>query len=137
MSNTTGQSFLKEVTRYYGIGGQTRRFRKVRGYDQNVLEHVLTDIMQGTRCPRGTWWGETTFDALAPSYATLLTWEKHVLCGRIDGESLCILRQAKPYAVLKLIAEMVDGGVTTSGEAERWFRANRARILQMRTAHMI
>lgn len=128
-AKTTGQTFATALRRTHHINTRTRWSRD--GYSRIEGTHNLRTEMTQTILDAGQhpeWFGDDG-EALRAGFNPILGWMKHVGHvdgGRVDAVQAAALRQLGPYRWIALLAEMVDAGITNTGEAELWFTRKRA-----------
>lgn len=128
-TKTTGQQFTTALRRTHHIGPRTRWGRD--GYSRIEGTYNLRTEMTQTTLDAGQhpeWFGDDG-EALRAGFDAILGWMKHVGHvdgGRIDAVAAAALRRLSPYRWAALLGEMVDAGITNTGEAERWFAGKRA-----------
>jgi hypothetical protein len=111
--NTTTATLRK----YFHISPRTRRFR---GND-DLFARMLESVELAATQPG--YFNETTEQALHPAFGAVLAYRKHVDGYRIDGMTISRIKSLSPWQFAALIGQMVDAGVTNTGEGERFFRA--------------
>lgn len=122
---TSGQQFTATIRRVMHIGPRTKRHRKsalIRG-SQDVIADIRETITYAATVPG--YYTEATSSALAPGFAAVNSWSKHVDGGRINSVQCSYLTSLSPWEFTALLGEMVDAGITNVGEGERWFAARR------------
>lgn len=120
-TKTAGQQLTTQVAKFLGIGGTTRNRRR-RG---NVREDI-TEIITIAAAQPGYFLPERQA-VIAAAYTVSNAYQNHVLGGRLDSIVCWYVREGlSPYQFLKLLGRMVDAGVKTSYEAERFFGSLRA-----------
>ncbi|MEV8636834.1 hypothetical protein AB0395_34850 [Streptosporangium sp. NPDC051023] len=114
---TTGQTFATTLRATLHIGPRTRRRRAGLDVVDDMLEQVtLAATLPGYHAPARQ-------EALAPGFAAVLAWRKHVDGYRIDGTQRAYLVSVSPWRFAAILGDMIDAGVSNSGEGERYFAA--------------
>lgn len=108
-----------ELRRYFRIGPRTRRHRA--GQD---LHREIIDALHLAATQPG-YYTERTEQALRHGYGAALGWDKHVAGYRLPGDQVGELNALSPYQLTVILGQMVEDGVTNTGEAERWFAEHR------------
>jgi hypothetical protein len=72
---------------------------------------------------RPGYYTDRTHDALHPAYGAALAYTKHVTGYRISGTLAYHINSLSPWHFAALLGDMVDAGVTNTGEGERFFQA--------------
>lgn len=114
-TKTAGQQLAATLRRLERIGTRTRRYRG----RLSVVERMLEHIQLATTLP-GYHTGET-HTVLARAGAVYRAWVKHVEGYRIRPELHAQISKMSPWQTAKFLGQMVDAGITNSGEAEIWF----------------
>ena len=126
--NTAGQELATALRYYLSIGTRTRRYRKDRyGYCADLHAQMIEAIMQAAQLPGAH--SERIENALRPGFGTALAYEKHVQGYRISGTLACEINSMSPWNFAALLGRMVDAGVETTGDGERFF-ADMARTMR-------
>jgi len=113
--NTAGQDLTAALRRYFPLGTRTRRYRDGRDMHAEMVEAIqYAATMPG-------YFVERTQDALAPGFGTALAYEKHVQGYRINGTLACEINSMSAWNFAALLGQMVDAGIQTTGDGERFF----------------
>jgi len=116
-TTTAAAEFAATVTRYLHINSRTRLFR--RGFD--VKAEIVESVLVAATIPG--YYVEHTQKALAPAFAAVCGYRKHILGCRINGETVSRIREMSPWQFTQMLADMIDKGVSNAYEAERYFQA--------------
>lgn len=115
-SNTTGQAVASELRRYFGIGTRTQRNRSGRDLHIAMIESVtLAATAPG-------YYSDRTQYLLKSAFGAALAYDKHVRGYRISGTLAYRINSMSPWLFAGLMGDMVDAGVTNTGEGERFFQ---------------
>lgn len=114
-TQTAGQQLAAMLRKVERIGTRTRRYRKGLDMHQAMIEA----IRNATVYP-GYWTGEK-HAVLSGAWTVFANWSKHVDGGRIDPVLASKIAQLSPWRFAALLGEMVDAGVTNTGEGEIFF----------------
>jgi hypothetical protein len=115
MTQTPGQELTATLRRYFGIGTRTRRYRN--GTDLHA--EMLAAICLAAQYPGC--YGQATQDAFHAGYGVALAYDKHVGGYRIDGSLRFRISEMSPWHFAALLGQMLDAGVQTTGDGERFF----------------
>lgn len=116
MENTAGQTVTNELRRYFSVGSRTRRTRNRQDLHQSMIEAIhLAATAPG-------YYTERTHEALRPAFGAALAYGKHVRGYRISGTLAYTINSMSAWQFASLIGQMVDAGVTNTGEGERFFQ---------------
>lgn len=116
MNNTTGSQVAAELRRYLSIGTTTRRWRN----GDDLLVRMVETIEQVAFQPG--YHTERTETALHPAAGAAMAYRKHIDGYRVDGTTIAYIKGLSPWRFAGFIGEMVDAGVTNTGDGERFFR---------------
>lgn len=116
MNTTTAAATTTTLRRYFSVSPRTRRFRS----DEDLFDRMLTAVETAATQPG--YFSETTEQALRPAFGAVLAYRKHVDGYRIDGETIFRIKSLSPWQFAAFIGQMVEAGVTNTGEGERFFR---------------
>lgn len=114
-TKTRGQELALTLRRHFRIGTRTRRYRN--GID--LHEVILEALANATHYP-GYYTGET-HRVFTSAWAVYCSYRKHVDGYRIDGRLRYKISLMSAWAFTALLGEMVDAGVETVGDGERFF----------------
>jgi len=114
---TAGQSLTAELRRYFSVGSRTRQNRDpiygpLRG-------QMIEAVMQAAMMPG--YYSERTEKALRTGFAVALGYNKHVVGCRISGTKIAAIKAMSPYCFAAFLGEMVDAGITCTGDSEDFF----------------
>lgn len=121
MATTEGQALTAALRRYFSIGTRTRRYRK-DGYgdhDRDLHSAMVEAIIYAAQYD--SFHATATQQALEGHGAIAHAYVKHVLGHRIDGELARRISEMTPWQFAAMLGDMVDAGVTNTGEGERFF----------------
>lgn len=118
--NTAGQELAATLRRYFHIGARTRHTRTDRyGCRQNLHHDMIEALHFAAQYPG--YYSERIEAAFRPGFGAALAYDKHVSGYRIDGMLRLAITSMSPWNFAGLLGEMVDAGVTCTGEGERFF----------------
>jgi hypothetical protein len=118
-TQTAGQQLAATLRKIEGIGTRTRRYRK--GID---LHKAMVELIQTATVYPGYFTGEKNM-VLSGAWTVWCNWSKHVDGGRIDPVLNSKIAALSPWQLANLLGQMVDAGVTNTGEGEQFFAALR------------
>jgi hypothetical protein len=134
MTATTGKQFAALVREIFRIGTRTRANRETYGtkrrtqilisYDRDDLTTDILGYVTETVFERNAQPSEER-DIVRAAWGAVCAWEKHIKTGRAGFSQCRYLKSLSPYQFTKLLGEMVDAGITNTGQGEQWFRARR------------
>jgi hypothetical protein len=113
---TAGTEFAKMVRKNFGIGARTRTYRG----GLNLKNEILEAIANSNNYPG--YYSEAKTELFRPAYAALVSYSKHVGGGRVDPLVAYEIEMMSPWQFAGLIGDMIDAGVTNTGEGEEFFR---------------
>jgi hypothetical protein len=117
---TTGQELTATLRRYFSVGTRTRRYRNDRyGTRRDLHSDMLEALCNAAQCPQ--YYSQATQDALHPGFGAALAYGKHIGGYRVDGTLIAQINAMSPWQFAGLLGQMVDAGVTNTGEGERFF----------------
>jgi hypothetical protein len=119
MESTAGQAVTTELRRYFTISSRTRRYRNGQDLHQSMIEalhHAAT--LPG-------YYSDRTHEIFHPAFGAAMAYQKHVKGFRISGTLAYTINSMSPWQFAALIGQMVDAGVTNTGEGERFFQQMR------------
>lgn len=117
METQTATDFTATVTRYFRVGPRTRRYRNGLDLHAEIVEAVrMAATLPG-------YYTEGTEQGLRQAFAAVCGYEKHIAGHRIDGRIIAKVNALSPYRFAQMLAAMVDDGVSSAYEAERFFKA--------------
>lgn len=112
---TQGRKLAESLRKNFGVGTRTRRHRA--GGD---LHADMIDALQNATVHPGYYTGERN-DLFAAAWGVMLAYGKHVTGYRIDGVLHRRITTMSPYRFAALLGDMLDAGVQTTGDGERFF----------------
>lgn len=117
---TQGRELANSLRKCFQVGTRTRRYRAGNDLHADMIEAlrnatVYPGYYQGAR-----------HDLFAAAWGVYNAYLKHVEGYRIDGVLRMRITSLTPYAFAALLGDMLDAGVQTTGDGERFF-ANMAR----------
>jgi hypothetical protein len=113
--STAGQDLTATLRRYFSVGARSRRYRK----GQDLHTEMVEALMYAAQYPG--YYAERTQDALHAGFGTALAYEKHVRGYRIAGTLAAKINAMSAWQFAGLLGQMVDAGVETTGDGERFF----------------
>lgn len=116
---STGTEFAKMVRKNFGISARTRTYRN----GMNMKTEILEAIANSNNYPG--YYNESKTALFRPAYAALVSYSKHVGGGRVDPMVAYEIEMMSPWQFAGLIGDMIDAGVTNTGEGEEFFRTMR------------
>ena len=117
--NTAGQDLTAALRRYFSLGTRTRRYRKDEYGRRDMHAAMIQAIKEAATMPGC--FVEHTENALRTGFGTALAYDKHVGGYRIDGTLAREINEMSAWNFAALLGQMVDTGVTCTGEGERFF----------------
>ena len=118
-TKTPGQQLAATLRRYFSIGTRTRRYRTGSDGRRDMHGAMAQALIDAAQYPG--YFSEATETALRPGFATALAYEKHVIGCRIDGTLAFHIKSLSAWQFAALLGQMVDAGVTCTGDGERFF----------------
>lgn len=119
-TKTAGQELTATLRRYFSVGTRTRRHRKDSyGCRQDLHRSMVEAIMNAAQYPG--YFCEGTQAALRAAFGVALAYEKHVQGYRISGTLSYQVNSMSPWQFAALLGQMLDAGVQTTGDGERFF----------------
>jgi hypothetical protein len=115
-TTTTGQQLAAALRKSFKIGPRTRDGRDRGSLKREMLESIANAILYPG------YYGEERTALSSAAWGTYLAYEKHVLGFRVDPELREHIVSLSPWYFAALLGDMVDAGVTTTGEGERYFQ---------------
>jgi len=116
---TAGQELTATLRRYFSVGTRTRRYR-MDEYGRRDLHAAMIEAIENAAQYPG-YYSERTQDALHAGFGAALSYRKHVDGYRIDGTLRFAISEMSAWQFAALLGEMVDAGVTCTGDGERFF----------------
>lgn len=122
MTETAGKTLAAELRRYFHIGPRTRRYRTDRDYGRRDMHREMLEAINNAVVYPG-YFSEAMTSALRPGWGAVLSYGKHVDGYRIDGTLRYRITSLNSWQFAALLGNMVDAGVTCTGDGERFFAA--------------
>lgn len=116
---TAGQDLAAALRRYFSLGTRTRRYRLGRDGRQDLHTDMAEALINAAQYPG--YFTEGTEAALRPGFGAALSYEKHVRGFRISGTLAQQINGLSAWRFAGLLGDMVDAGVTCTGDGERYF----------------
>ena len=115
MTATAGHELTATLRRYFSIGPRTRRYRDRADLHASMVEALyLAAQYPGYYC-------QPTQDHLHAGYGAALSYSKHITGYRASPVLITHIQQLPPWYFAGLLGNMVDAGVTCTGDGERFF----------------
>jgi hypothetical protein len=112
---TDGQVLTAALRRYFSVGPRSRRYRKGTDLHAAMIEALYCAAQYpGYYCPG-------TQEAFRPGFGAALSYSKHVGGYRIPGTLARVISEMSPWHFAAMLGQMVDAGVTCTGDGERFF----------------
>lgn len=128
--STAGHALTAELRRHLSVGVRTSRYRRPRpGKAVRDLHHDMIELIMITAQHPGVYTQQMEA-ALRPGFGAALAYDKHVAGFRIDGTLHRHISELTPWRFAALLGQMVDAGVTNTGEGERFFAGYHRQILE-------
>jgi hypothetical protein len=118
-TQTEGQALAAALRRYFSVGTRTRRYRTRDGYRMDLHVEMVEAIRNAAQYPG--YFSEATTAALRPGFGAALSYGKHVGGYRIDCTLRRRISEMTAWQFSALLGQMVDAGVTCTGDGERFF----------------
>lgn len=112
--------FTAAALRYFHIGPRTRRYRKDE-HGRRDMHRAVADAIRFAVTEPG-YFSENTQTAFRIGWSAINGYEKHILGYRARPEVVAHVNGLSAYGFVKLLADMIDAGVSNNGEAERFFQ---------------
>ena len=120
---TQGRKLADSLRRNFAVGPRTRRYRS-----GDIHEQMIDALRNATFYP-GYYTGERN-ELFTAAYGLMLAYEKHVSGYRIDGILRASIVGLTPWHFAALLGKMLDAGVRTTGDGERFFAQLSAQLHQ-------
>lgn len=117
---TAGQELAAALRRYFSLGTRTRRYRRDREGGRLDLHAEMADALM-TAAQYPGYFTPRTEAALHPGFGAALSYRKHVRGFRISGTLAQQINGLSAWRFAGLLGDMVDAGVTCTGDGERFF----------------
>lgn len=118
-TQTAGTEFAQTILRNFHIGPRTRRYRD--GFDLHA--EIIESITHAMHLPG--YHSETTERAYRLATGAVMSYQKHVLGYRIDGNLNARIQQMSPRQFVLFLAAMIDAGVENVGQGETYLNGLR------------
>lgn len=118
---TAGQILAATLRQSFGIGTRTRRYGKLFGARTDLHGAMVEAIENAVQLPG--YYGPEKTEVYRAAWGAVMSYRKHVGGFRIDGVLAQRINALSAYQFAALLGRMVDAGVTTTGEGERFFDA--------------
>ena len=119
-TQTPGQELTATLRRYFSVGARSRRYRKdLYGTRQDLHRDMLEALCNAAQYPG--YYSPAQEAALHPGFGAALAYEKHIGGYRVSGTLIAQINAMSPWRFAALLGQMVDAGVTCTGEGERFF----------------
>jgi hypothetical protein len=112
---TQGRELATSLRKCFRIGSRTRRYR-----DGADLHSEMIEALRNATVYPGYYQG-ARHDLFTAAWGVVSAYEKHVGGYRIDGVLRMKIVGLTPYAFAALLGDMLDAGVRTTGDGERFF----------------
>lgn len=116
MAITTGQRFAKDMRKNLGIGTRTRLRRRGLNLRVSILEAV-----QNATYTSG-YYTLAREELFREAAAAMRSYEAHIAGYRVNGDLIAHINAMTPWQFCNLLGQMIDAGVTNTGQGERFFR---------------
>ena len=118
-TDTAGRQLTAALRRYFTLGTRTRRYRADGDGRRDMHRAMIEALMYAAQYPG--YFSEATEAALRPGFGAALSYGKHVMGYRIDGTLAFHVNSLSAWQFAALLGDMVDAGVTCTGDGERFF----------------
>lgn len=116
MAITKGQQFAKDMRKNLGIGTRTPLRRLGLNLRQSILEAV-----QNATYTTG-YYAPAREELFRKAAAAMRSYDAHIAGYRVNGDLVAHINAMSPWQFCNLIGQMIDAGVTNTGQGERYFR---------------
>ena len=124
--STSGQTLTATLRRYFSLGARSRRYRKDRyGCRLDLHAEMVEALCNAAQYPG--FYAPATQEALHAGFGAALAYGKHISGYRVSGTLIAAINAMSPWQFAALLGQMVDAGVTCTGEGERFFLQMAAR----------
>lgn len=117
---TAGQTFARDMRKNLGIGTRTRTNRRGR----NLAEVILECVDNASQVDG--YYTERRQEIFRTATAAVRSYDTHIVSPRFDGNFIADIKALTPWQLCNLLGDMVDAGVTNTGQGEQYFRQLRA-----------
>ncbi len=118
-TKTAGQVLADTLRANFGIGTRTRRYGKVFGHRTDLHHAMIETIENAVQLPG--YYGPEKTEVFRVAWGAAMSYRKHVGGYRIDGTLAHQINSLSAYQFAALLGRMVDAGVATTGDGERFF----------------
>lgn len=118
---TAGQILADTLRANFRIGTRTSRHGTVFGHRTDLHNDMIEAIENATWYPG--YYSPEKAAILHTAWGAAMSYRKHVGGHRIDGQLAFHINSLSAYQFAALIGRMVDAGVQTTGDGERFFDA--------------
>lgn len=119
MTQTAGQILTAALRKNFGIGTRTSRYGKVFGHRTDLHTAMVEAIENAVQLPG--YYGPEKTEVFRTAWGAAMSYRKHVGGYRIDGVLAMRINALSAYQFAALLGRMVDAGVATTGDGERFF----------------
>ncbi|MES2211387.1 MAG: hypothetical protein V4515_14585 [Chloroflexota bacterium] len=117
---TAGQTFANTIRGSFAVGTRTGRYGKVFGHRTDLHNAMIEAIENAVQLPG--YYGVERTEIYRTAWGAAMSYRKHVGGYRIDGVLAQRINGMSAYRFAELIGRMIDAGVTTTGDGERFFQ---------------
>jgi hypothetical protein len=117
---TAGQIFARDMRKNLGIGTRTR----IRRNGRNLHEVILECIENASQVDG--YYTEQRQEIFRTATGAYRSYDTHITSPRFDGNFIAHIKGLSPWQLCNLLGDMVDAGVTSTGQGERYFRQLRS-----------
>jgi hypothetical protein len=118
---SAGQLLAAALRQTFRVGTRTRRYGTLFGHRTDLHNAMVEAIENATQLP-GYYSAEKT-EILRTAWGAARSYRKHVGGYRIDGLLAQHINGLSAYQFAALLGRMVDAGVATTGDGERFLDA--------------
>ncbi len=118
-TKTAGQTLADTLRANFNIGTRTSRYGKVFGHRTDLHNAMIEAIENAVHYPG--YYNDEKTAVLHAAWGAAMSYRKHVNGYRIDGTLAYRINSLSAYQFAALLGRMVDAGVTTTGDGERFF----------------
>jgi hypothetical protein len=128
-TKTAGRELTDALRGRFHIGPRTRNHRKnARGRVEDLHEE-MTDLIEASVTESD---GSDCDQVFRAAWGVFLSYEKHYLGFRMNPLLRRHIELMTPWQFSALLGEMLDAGVTNTGQGEEFFRLMAERVLGAR-----
>lgn len=118
-TTTAGRTLTDTLRANFGIGTRTRRHGKAFGHRTDLHNAMIEAIENAVQYPG--YYSDTKTAILHTAWGAAMSYRKHVQGYRIDGTLAFHINSLSAYQFAALLGQMVDAGITNTGDGERFF----------------